>query len=278
MPVISRELHTFAASASADNNPRCIIDRQLCIFVKTVSPVPTDSRGFSSMYLSKRFFIFCFILFWGMIFGVNASEVLSVSKLPGYRVAINDELSFRFFYLPELNTVVTVRVDGRVSLPLVGELAVDGLTMSELTERVEQLMSTQVRRPQVTVNVQGGTSQRVFVGGEVTRPGIQPLQGPLTVLQAVMVAEGMRESAQPSQVIVLRRGPEGARTVLPVNLAAVMSGRDLSQDIQLQAYDAVIIPRSGISDLGLWVDQYIKRVIPFSLGFSYTISKNLAIQ
>lgn len=213
-----------------------------------------------------------------VVSNVWASESLPSTTELVYRVSINDELSFRFFYLPELNTVVTVRADGRVSLPLVGELEVDGLTMSGLTERVERLMSAHVRRPQVIVNVQSGSAQRVFVGGEVTRPGVQPLRGPLTALQAVTVAEGLKDSAQPRDVIVLRRGDAGARVVLRVDLAAAMNGTDLSQDVLLQAYDVVIVPRSGIADLGLWVDQYIKRVLPFSLGFSYTINKNGAIQ
>ncbi|MDD2880619.1 MAG: polysaccharide export protein [Rhodoferax sp.] len=226
----------------------------------------------------RHFLWFPLAFILAVVSSVWASEALPSPTEPVYRVSINDELSFRFFYLPELNTVVTVRADGRVSLPLVGELEVDGLTMSGLTERVERLMAVHVRRPQVIVNVQSGSAQRVFVGGEVIRPGVQPLRGPLTALQAVTVAEGLKDSAQPRDVIVLRRGEAGARVVLRVDLAAAMNGTDLSQDVLLQAYDVVVVPRSGIADLGLWVDQYIKRVLPFSLGFSYTINKNGAIQ
>ena len=108
----------------------------------------------------------------------------------------------------------------------------------------------------------------------MTRPSMQQLAGPLTVLQAVMMAEGLRESAQPAKTIVLRRAPDGTAKVLQVDLDAVMDGSDLAQDVPLQAYDVVIVPRSGIANLGRWVDQYIKRVIPFSLGFSYTITRN----
>jgi polysaccharide export outer membrane protein len=150
--------------------------------------------------------------------------------------------------------------------------------VTELTTRVEQLLASQVRRPQVIVNIQGGTSQRVFVGGEVMRPGVQPLLGPLTVLQAVMVAEGLKDGAQPSHVIVLRRGATGERNVLSVDLSAAISGRDLAQDLPLQAFDVIVVPRSGVADLGVWVDQYIRRVIPFNLGFSYTINKNGTVQ
>lgn len=221
----------------------------------------------------KQFFAGCFlfVLFWAC--GAGASESAQPSALPGYRVAISDELNFRFQYVPELNTVVAVRSDGRVSLPLVGELSVDGLTLAELTERVERLMSAHVRRTQVTVNVQGSTAQRVFVGGEVVQPGVQPLLGPLTVLQAVTVAHGVKDTAQPRKTIVLRRGPGGGTTAMPVDLEGVMSGEEMAQDLRLQAYDVVIVPRSGVAELGLWVDQYIKRFLPYSLGFSYTINQ-----
>ena len=195
-----------------------------------------------------------------------------------YRVAPGDELSFRFFYAPTLNTLVTVRSDGRVALPLAGELVASGLTLAELGARVELALAPSVRRPQVSINVQGTGSQRVFVGGEVGKPGVQALLGPLTLMQAVMVAEGLKDTAQPRNAIVIRRGPRGERVVLPVDLAAALSGADPAQDLALQPFDVVVVPRSGVSDLNLWVDQYIRRMLPFSAGFSYTINRNGAVQ
>jgi polysaccharide biosynthesis/export protein len=207
------------------------------------------------------------------------AAVPAAAEVPAdYRIARGDELSFRFFYAPELNTTATVRSDGRVALPLIGELRVEGQTMAVLAAEVERLMSAQVRRPQVVINVQGSGSQRVFVGGEVARPGMQPLLGPLSLVQAVMVAEGLKDSAQARQVILMRRGPQGERQVRVVDLEAALSGRDASQDVSLQPYDVVMVPRSGISDLNLWVDQYIRRVLPFSLGFSYTVNRNGVVQ
>lgn len=194
--------------------------------------------------------------------------------VPGYRISRGDELNFRFLYAPELNTIATVRSDGRIALPYAGEIVAEGLSMDELKTLVEQRVSSQVRRPQVIVNVQGVTAQRVFVGGEVGRPGMQPLLGPLTALQAVMVAEGLKESAQPRDVLVLRRGTQGERQVLPVDLAAAMSGAEGAADVALQPYDVVIVPRSGIANLNLWIDQYIRKVLPISTGFSYTINRN----
>jgi polysaccharide export outer membrane protein len=131
----------------------------------------------------------------------------------------------------------------------------------------------------VAINLQGSvTSQRVFIGGEVVRPGVQPLLGPLTVLQAVMVAEGLKDGAQAREVIVLRNDAQGERQVLRLDLKAVMAGQDGANDITLSPYDVVIVPRSGIANLGLWVDQYIRRVLPINLGFSYTVNRNGALQ
>ena len=204
---------------------------------------------------------------------LNALQTDPASN-PAYRVARGDELNFRFVNTPELNTVANVRSDGRLTLPMAGEFTAEGLTMPELSALVERLLTPQVRRPQVAVNVQGASTQRVFVGGEVVRPGLQPLLGPLTALQAVMVAEGIKESGQPRQAIVVRRGAQGERQVLSLDLGAAMDGSDVSQDVALRPYDMVIIPRSGVANVNLWIDQYIRRMIPFSTGLSYQLNRN----
>lgn len=191
-----------------------------------------------------------------------------------YRVAAGDVLDLRFFFTPLLNTVATVRADGRIALPLAGELQVAGLTLAELGSTVERTLGATVRRPQVTINVQGSGSQRVFVGGEVSRPGVQPLLGPLTAVQALLVAEGLKDSADPHTALVLRRGPRGERQVLTVNLAAALDGSDPAQDVALRPDDVLVVPRSGVANLNLWVDQYIRRNLPFSAGFSYTINRD----
>lgn len=233
------------------------------------SPYPFSMRLQISSFFCRASASLCLVCI-----GVAALAQGADNAAPGYRVSRGDELNFRFLYAAELNTVATVRSDGRVALPYAGEFVAEGLSMDELKTLVEQRISSQVRRPQVVVNVAGGASQRVFVGGEVGRPGMQPLIGPLTALQAVMVAEGLKDGAQPRDVLVLRRGPQGERQVLPVDLAAAMAGAEGARDITLQPYDVVIVPRSGIASVNLWIDQYIRRVLPFSTGFSYTINRD----
>lgn len=204
---------------------------------------------------------------------------LAQAQPVAYRVGAGDELSFRFLYTPELSTTAIVRGDGAVTLPLLGELQVAGRTLAELSQQIEAALAERVRRPQVVINVQGAIpSQRIFVGGEVGRPGVQNLAGPLTALQAVLAAEGLRDTAQASRVTVLRQGPQGERMVMQLDLQAVMEGREGVQDIVLAPYDVVLVPRSGVANMGLWVDQWVRRILPISLGFSYTINKNGTIR
>jgi protein involved in polysaccharide export with SLBB domain len=191
-----------------------------------------------------------------------------------FRISRGDELDLRFFYTPELNTRALVRSDGRISLHLVGEIVVEGQTIAELGATIERLLAPQVKRAQVSINVSSPVTQRVFVGGEVVRPGVQPLTGPMTALQAVMVAEGIKDTGQPSMAVVLRRLPSGERQALPVDLHRLMKGQDTRGDVVLQAFDVVVVPRAGIADVGRWVDLYIRRVLPISFGVSYTVDRN----
>lgn len=207
-----------------------------------------------------------------------AAQAVAVAA-PVYRVVRGDELSFKFIYTPELNTVATVRSDGRISLPLIGDVIVQGMSVQELIDLVERRLAEQVKRPQVVVNVAGTGSQRVFVGGEVTKPGVQPLLGPMTALQAVMAAEGLRDTAQATEALVLRRPPAAGQggEVIRVDLKAVMAGAPGADDPVLQPYDMVVVPKSGIASVNTWVDQYLRRTLPFSMGFSYTIDRRSGV-
>lgn len=192
-----------------------------------------------------------------------------------YLIAPGDELEVKLFYVPDLNQTVTVRPDGRISLPLLGDVEAEGHTPAGLAQFVENAYGERLKRPQTVVNVRSTPSQRIFVGGEVWRAGMQPLAGPTSVLQAVMAAEGPRETARTDEVVVVRRASGGARQVFVVNLQDIVSGKDAGQDVQLQPMDVVVVPRSDVADLDLWVDQYIRRVLPFytSANVGYTWQK-----
>jgi protein involved in polysaccharide export with SLBB domain len=184
-----------------------------------------------------------------------------------YKIQVGDKIDIKFYFNPDLNEQVVVRPDGRISLQLVPEMKVAGLTPKELTEALKREYSQELAKPELSVIMRSFSAQRIFVGGEVGRPGEQPLVGPITVLQAVSMAEGFRESARMTEVVVIRRRQDGRPLVIPVNVKAAISGADLSQDLALMPYDVVFVPRSTMASANMFVDQFVKKMIPVNFGF-----------
>lgn len=196
------------------------------------------------------------------------------SPVSEYRIATGDELDIRLFYIPELSQPALVRPDGKITLPLIGDIQAAGLTPENLSAEIERLYGQRFDRPDASVAVRGSAGQRVFVGGEVRRPGIQPLTGSMSVLQAIIAAEGVMETGTTEEVVIVRRTPDGATKVIPVNIAQAISGRDTGQDIQLAAQDVVLVPRSDVANVNLWIDQYIRRNLPVDAGVFYSFGRD----
>jgi polysaccharide export outer membrane protein len=188
-----------------------------------------------------------------------------------YRIQVGDQLDIKFFYNPELNEQVTVRPDGRISLQLVHEVMVAGLTPAELNQLLSQKYAPELKKPEIAVIVRSFGAQRAYVDGEVTRPGMITLIGTVTVLQAISQAGGMKETARTSEVLIIRRSEFNKPIAFQVNLRKAIESGDTSHDIALQPSDIIYVPRSAIANVNVWVDQYIRRILPVSLstGFGY---------
>lgn len=181
-----------------------------------------------------------------------------------YRIGVSDELEIKFLYNPELNEKIPVRPDGKISLQMVNEVSVLGLTPLELREQLMDKYGAELKKPEITVIVRSFTAQKIFVDGEVGRGGtVMPIIGPMTVLQAVTTAGGFRETARRNEVVLIRMGTEGKPVGTVLNLERVLDGSDFSQDIYLKPYDIVFVPKSPIANVNTWVDQYIRRLLPF---------------
>lgn len=189
-----------------------------------------------------------------------------------YRIHVGDQLDIKFFYNPELEEQVTVRPDGRISLQLVREIMTAGLTPAELTDLLTKKYAKELKMPEVTVIVRSFGSQRVYVDGEVAKPGIVPLVGFVTVLQAISQAGGMKDAARRGEVIVIRHGTANKPIALTVNVERIIDGTDMRQDIALKPFDIVYVPKSPIANVNVWVDQYIRKNIPISTGFGYYLN------
>ena len=189
-----------------------------------------------------------------------------------YRLQVGDEVSIKSYYDPQLNQEILVRTDGRVSLLLMGDVLVAGMTPAELDTIITNRYSKVIDSPEVTVIVKKSAGLSVYLGGEVKSPSMQKLDGPLTVLQSITLAGGVLPTANMNQVLLLRRQKNGNFNVYRMDLNKVLKNE--SADVFLQRQDVVYVPKTAIADIGIFVDQYINKIIPDAVVLSYGWIKN----
>jgi polysaccharide export outer membrane protein len=157
-----------------------------------------------------------------------------------YVVGPDDILSIVFWRDADMTQEVTVRPDGNITLPLLGDIKAAGLKPSELRDQIAKTAGKFIEDPNVTVVVRQINSRNVFITGGVTRPGAYPVSGQMTVLQLITVAGGLTEFADSKNVRILR--VENGQTVsLKFNYNEVMDGKKLDQNIVLKPGDSVMV-------------------------------------
>jgi protein involved in polysaccharide export with SLBB domain len=194
-----------------------------------------------------------------------------------YTIQPGDELDVKFFFNPELNENLIVRPDGKISLQLIDEIQAAGLEPLELDRQLTELYSRELRKPELTVIVRSFTRQRIYVGGEVNMPGLIMLSAGMTTLQAIFQSEGFKETADPSETLVIRKGPGDKPIPIRIDLAALMEAGDNSSDMQLQPDDIVYVPKSAIANANKFINEYIGGLLMFrgwSFGLSYDLNNS----
>jgi polysaccharide export outer membrane protein len=157
-------------------------------------------------------------------------------------IGTGDVLAINVWKEAEVSRVVPVRSDGRISLPLVGEIQAGGRTPKQLEAEISAKLKDYVSEPEVTVIVQEIKSQKFNVLGMVMKPGSYVLTNPTTVLDAIAMAGGFRDFAKQKDIYVLRRAADGNQTRLPFNYKDVVKGHKSTQNVALQSNDTVVIP------------------------------------
>jgi polysaccharide export outer membrane protein len=152
-----------------------------------------------------------------------------------------DMLNISVWKENELSVTVPVRPDGKISVPLLGDVQAAGLSPMQLAGSVTNMLRKYVTDPQVTVIVTGMNSQRVFVLGQVGRPGSIALQPNMTILQAISSAGGLGQFANLKGIFLLR-SENGRQIHYPFNYKQVMGGKALDQNRVLQPGDSIVVP------------------------------------
>lgn len=197
---------------------------------------------------------------------------LSVPDASSYVVQLGDTLEIKHFYNPELNDLLPVRPDGRISLELIGDVQAAGLPISDLRAILLQRYAAYVRKPEVAVIVKEFGGNRVYVAGEVNQPGVLPTNGHLTILQAIIQAGGYKRSAEMRSVVVLRNQGTSSPVFLTIDLKDSLTrpGAQVN-DTVLRPYDIVFVPQTRVARMADLVDQYVDELLPLpvTLGLSY---------
>jgi protein involved in polysaccharide export with SLBB domain len=193
-----------------------------------------------------------------------------------YRIKPGDVIEVKSFKAPELDEKIMVRPDGYISLILLDDVYVSGLSPAQLDLHLTRLYEKHLLEPELTVilnEIREVTESRVFVGGKVGAPGEIPMQVPITVLQAVISAGGFLDSAKMKNVILIRKGERNEPLIYSLNLSEIAKGDGsaIQDNIYLQPYDIVYVPNTTVGNAGKFVDQYLNKIVPsfFSLGFSW---------
>jgi len=192
---------------------------------------------------------------------------------PDYRFYPGDEVEVAVPSAPELNKTVIVQPDGRIALPLARPVMAADRTIDELQGAISQAYASTLLRPQVQVSVKTATPLKVFVGGEVKNAGVFDMAGDSDALRAIIQAGGFTNGAKRNQVVIIRRGPDGRAMMRTANLLAGLTSPGGADLVPLRRFDVVYVPRSGVAEAGLFMQQYFRDLLPIS--FSYAINGNV---
>ena len=183
------------------------------------------------------------------VLGKGSERPLQATTLPltklgkgEYVIGPEDVLAINVWKEPEISRSVPVRPDGKISLPLVGDLPASGLTTDKLRDNIAAKLKEYISDPEVIVIVQEVRSRSFNIVGKVGKPGSYDLAKPMTVLDAIAVAGGFQDFAKSGKIYVLRREADGSRKMLPFNYKSVIKGRGLDQNVELQPGDTVVVP------------------------------------
>ena len=170
-----------------------------------------------------------------------------------YEIENGDVLDLQFEFTPDFNQTVTVQPDGFVTLKEIGDLQVQGQTVPEIKEKLQQSYSKILAKPEVTVYLRDFNKPYFLALGQVAHPGKYDLRGVITVSAAVAMAGGFTTEAKHSQVLVFRRVNDSWSSVTKIDLKHMLKSRNLSEDLELRPGDMVYVPQNAISKVKAYI-------------------------
>ena len=191
-----------------------------------------------------------------------------------YLLAPGDQLEVIVHSAPELRRTVTVGPDGLFRMPYSPPILAAARTVDEVRAGVQSAMATELNDPDIDVLLAGTQSQRIFVGGDVTSPGMFDMPGQIDPLQAIIMAGGVTDTGNARTVVLMRRMPGGEVKSAVFDIKAGVYDPSLADWSPLRRFDVVYVTRKAIADQNLFVRQYIRDALPIDFSLFYDIAGN----
>jgi len=179
------------------------------------------------------------LLAWGVLFHVNGASAQAAAG--DYKLHAGDKIEVSVWKEVDMQRPVIIRPDGKFSFPLTGEIQAAGRTADQVRIDIEGRLQKYIPEPVVTVTVEETAGNRIFVIGQVNKPGMFIMNPQLTVLQALSLAAGATPFAKLDNIIVIR-GTGASQTTLPFRYSQVTEGKSLGQNILLESGDVIVVP------------------------------------
>lgn len=185
---------------------------------------------------------------------------------PDYLFYPGDQIELTFPGAPELNRSLIIAPDGRISLPMIGQVMAAFQSLEGLQATLRQAYRPYLRNPGVELSLKQATAMRVLVGGEVRNGGWVDMGADMDALQAVLAAGGFLPSARTQQAVLIRRSLNGRPMRRTLDLKAALRGT--GELVALRRFDVLFVPRSTIAEANLFMQQYVRDLLPFGLSYS----------
>jgi polysaccharide export outer membrane protein len=176
-----------------------------------------------------------------LIVALSGERAFGQGAEASYKLHAGDKIQVSVWKEVDLQRPVIIRPDGKFSFPLTGEVTASGRTADEVRIDIENRLKKYIPEPVVTVTVEETAGNRIFVIGQVNKPGVFVMNPQVNVLQALSLAAGTTPFAKLDGIIVIR-GSGAAQTTLPFKYSQVTEGKALGQNIMLEAGDVVVVP------------------------------------
>ena len=185
-----------------------------------------------------------------------------------------DQLDIVVSSAPELSRTLTVGPDGRVVMPMSRPIMAAGRSFVQVQNELMGELGKQLRDPRIAVTPRAYAPEQIYVGGQVGQPGTYTIPSRIGALEAILMAGGMRPTAQGRQVAVLRRAPNGGMMMRTVNIRnGLLNIREYNDNMQLRRGDIIFVPQSNIAEIGTFMQNF-RNALPVDFNLSYQFGNN----